>query len=279
MLYEELAKAFTAVPLRLYGVYETELREGIYSRHVDKRTSKCALIIPLAGMAMFTFDGCRRIELKPGRALLGGVNMSLELEVGEAGIRYFLVHYLPEACSSEAALPLTNVSLLEPGHEPRWREWMKQLQELDVSPGPIEQLEKKTLFYQLVGSVLHAERARHLRDSGSITEQTIQYMRAHYMEQITLEALAARCGMKPKYFSYLFQKYAGISPIHYLIRYRMSRARDLLITGRYSVAEVANSVGYVDVYYFSRIFKKQMGCAPSKVESFDIRNNPSDFRK
>lgn len=279
MSYEELARAFAAVPLQVYGVYETELREGIYRGHIDRPTSKCALIIPLSGMAVFTFHGVRRLEVRPGQALLGGVNMSLELEVGAGGMRYFLVHYLPEACSPEEALPLTSVSMLEPGQEPCWREWMTRLQELDVSPGPIEQLEKKALFYQLVGSVLHAARARHHRDNGSMMEQAIQYIRSHYMEQIALEALAGRCGMKPKYFSYLFRKYAGISPIHYLIRYRMSRARELLLRGRYSVAEVAKSVGYADVYYFSRLFKKQMGCAPSKVEPLDIRNNPSDFRK
>ncbi|MFD0672880.1 helix-turn-helix transcriptional regulator [Cohnella sp. GCM10027633] len=80
--------------------------------------------------------------------------------------------------------------------------------------------------------------------------------------------------MKPKYFSYLFRKYVGIGPIDYLIQYRMNRARELLATGQFSVAEVARSVGYLDAYYFSRLFKKHAGLPPGAVGEYRRRNRP-----
>lgn len=279
MHYDNLAKAFAALPLQVHGIYETELAEGLYRGHLERPTSYCGLLIPLSGQAVFTFDERDRYELKPGITLLGGLGMRLELAVGAEGFRYFLAHYLPEASAAVNVAPVTEVSMLEPSQDPQWRELMKRLQELDDSPGPIEQLEKKAVFYQLLGKVLRSERARHNREGGSVVEDAIHYIRTSYMEPVTLESLAERCGMKPKYFSFLFQKYAGISPIHYLIRYRMSRARELLMTGRYTVSEVAKSVGYSDAYYFSRLFKKHTGHAPSKAGLFGLRNNPSAFGK
>lgn len=53
-------------------------------------------------------------------------------------------------------------------------------------------------------------------------------LRSRYMDNHTVESLAARCGMEAKRFSYLFHKYMDMFPIEYLIRYRIFRAKQLL---------------------------------------------------
>ncbi|MEF2964223.1 AraC family transcriptional regulator [Paenibacillus sp. M1] len=264
--YEELARAFAQVPVHVYEVYRTSLEAGrAYRGHVDRPTSKCALIIGLRGQAVFTFQKTQSYELEPGSVLVGGYRMELEIQVGYDGFDYFLVHYLPADPHTSEREILTSVSALQVSLDPGTLQLLDRLQYAATVPAYIEQLEKKTLFYQLLGKVLLDERHRQNNESYPIVEQAMEYIRRHYMEPLTLKRLATRFGMKEKNFSHIFRKYAGIGPIDYLIRFRMSRAHELLVSGQFPVSEVARSVGYSDAYYFSRLFKKHMGLPPSRV--------------
>ena len=69
------------------------------------------------------------------------------------------------------------------------------------------------------------------------------------------------------YLRKLFQKEMGQTPLKYMIDLRMKKAKNMLAaawTGEYSVAEVAESCGFSDALYFSRVFKKHYGCSPSE---------------
>lgn len=67
------------------------------------------------------------------------------------------------------------------------------------------------------------------------------------------------------YLRKLFKKEVGITPLEYLTRVRMKKAETMLsaMSNDYSVAEIARLCGYDDALYFSRVFKKSFGCAPS----------------
>ncbi len=60
----------------------------------------------------------------------------------------------------------------------------------------------------------------------------------------------------------LFRKYAGTTPGAYLIGVRMGLASSLLRTSSMSVGEIAEAVGYADIFTFSRQFKRSMGTSP-----------------
>ncbi|MNU06934.1 HTH-type transcriptional activator Btr [compost metagenome] len=68
----------------------------------------------------------------------------------------------------------------------------------------------------------------------------------------------------------MFKKYTGISPIDYLIAYRMKEAHRLLTSTCATVKEISEMVGYTDAYYFSRLFKKQFGLAPTQLRALPI---------
>lgn len=69
--------------------------------------------------------------------------------------------------------------------------------------------------------------------------------------------------ISPTYMSKLFKQETGESPINYLIKIRMEKAKELLVKEELSVKEIANSVGYQDAYHFSKLFKKYTGNSPS----------------
>lgn len=89
--------------------------------------------------------------------------------------------------------------------------------------------------------------------------QAQEYIRANYSRPITVEGIARMLGIDRRYFSRIFTAYAGVSPQEYLINFRMERAEALLGGGLCNVSEAAQSVGYTDVFNFSRMYKRKTG--------------------
>ncbi len=97
-------------------------------------------------------------------------------------------------------------------------------------------------------------------------ESIADYLEEHYAEKISLDQIAENMYLSPFYISKIFKSEIGESPIHYLIRVRMEKAKELLEKGSdLSITEIAEQVGYDDVYHFSKLFKKAYGMSPSKV--------------
>ncbi len=279
-IYEELAREFVREPVTVHGVYRTVLKGGeLYNGHRRRRTTKSALLIALRGGAQFSFADAQGdltvYDLSPGSALIGGLNMSLGIRVGRADFEYARVHYLPAAADGDGLRHLHRVARLDFELDSSILELVRKLSAVAAMPGSIELLEKKALFYRLLSRVLASARNRNDSRSGSAMERAVQYIHARYMDTLSLESMAAQCGLKPKYFSCLFRKYTGMSPINYLIQYRMNRAYEMLVSGCFSVREVASSVGYADPYYFSRLFKASKGVAPNDIRMRQSGNNPS----
>lgn len=97
-------------------------------------------------------------------------------------------------------------------------------------------------------------------------ERVIKFMSENYNQKITLRQLADKAGVSVSYLSSIFKEITGTSPIDYLMDMRMFRAKTLLLEG-VSVTETAELVGFNDVHYFSRYFKKYEGVCPSQYYS------------
>lgn len=88
-------------------------------------------------------------------------------------------------------------------------------------------------------------------------------MQEHIHGQLSLDMLAASVNVSKYHFIKKFKAWSGQSPIQYFIHMKVQRACYLLDSTTMSVKEVASALGYDDVYYFSRQFKKVVGLAPS----------------
>ena len=87
-------------------------------------------------------------------------------------------------------------------------------------------------------------------------------MKSEYMNAITVSDISERLNLDRSYFSALFKKRTGKSPQKYLFDLRMETAAKLMKEQEQSPLSAAASVGYTDIYNFSRMFKKAFGMSP-----------------
>ena len=90
----------------------------------------------------------------------------------------------------------------------------------------------------------------------------MDYIDTHYDRNIKLEELASLIHLQPNYFIKYFKKNFGDSPMKYVNKLRIEKAKELLKQSSNPVAEIARQVGIEDSYYFSRLFKKYAGVSP-----------------
>ncbi|GMK48331.1 hypothetical protein PghCCS26_54610 [Paenibacillus glycanilyticus] len=105
------------------------------------------------------------------------------------------------------------------------------------------------------------------KNEGSVTrsiEDTISYMNEHYMLPLTLSMLAGRAGMSEGHYTVLFKKQTGRTMTVYLRSLRIEKAKQLFSQTRLPAKEIAQQVGFSDYFYFSRMFKKEVGMSPSE---------------
>ena len=95
----------------------------------------------------------------------------------------------------------------------------------------------------------------------------LDYIHASTDTQITLEALAKRVHLSPSRFQTVFRECFGMPPRDYILRQRMQRAQELLLTTSLSQSEIAERVGYASQFHFSRVFKKISGATPSEYRN------------
>lgn len=87
----------------------------------------------------------------------------------------------------------------------------------------------------------------------------------HLDETFDFNEVARQYSFSPNYFRKIFKDITGFSPITYVNRLRIVRACEYIQKDDMPIREAAERVGIYDLNYFSRLFKKIMGCAPSKM--------------
>ena len=95
-------------------------------------------------------------------------------------------------------------------------------------------------------------------------DQVLDIIHKEYMNNISLESIAADVFLSTCYLSYLFKKTTGMNFIKYLTSYRVDMAKSLLRTTKLKVVNICEMVGYSNVSYFCQIFKNHCGMTPAQ---------------
>ena len=105
---------------------------------------------------------------------------------------------------------------------------------------------------------------QHLDHKQARLQTMMQYIHDHYMEQITLEMIAASASISKSGALHIFQSGISISPVSYLIQYRLAQAAELLCTTQKSVFSIAEETGFTSSGYFCRKFRQYYLMSPNE---------------
>lgn len=103
-----------------------------------------------------------------------------------------------------------------------------------------------------------------IQNSGQLLYRIMKYIDDHASEPITVGAVATEVGYSPCYLSHLFKTKTGITLQEHISHRRIERAKELMELRRFTVTEVAEQLGYLNLQTFSRTFKKQTGKTPTQ---------------
>lgn len=103
-------------------------------------------------------------------------------------------------------------------------------------------------------------RGNRLRDF--YIKEAFSFIEQNFQNDISVEDIAASCGLNRSYFGKIFHETTGKSPQAFLISYRMTKAAELLKLTELSIADIGNAVGYQNQLHFSRAFKNIYGIPP-----------------
>ncbi|MGC1478920.1 MAG: AraC family transcriptional regulator [Chthoniobacterales bacterium] len=101
--------------------------------------------------------------------------------------------------------------------------------------------------------------------------ETIERIRRNPAAAYTVGEMAAAAGLSTAQFTRRFRGVTGLSPNRFIIEERLGRAESYLRETGMSVQEIASRLGYRDVYYFSRQFRRFRGVTPSRVRGRGLR--------
>jgi two-component system response regulator YesN len=99
-------------------------------------------------------------------------------------------------------------------------------------------------------------------DQRKVVRSIMDFIHSLYMEELSLSYLAAKVHLSPNYLATLFKKEAGTTLNEYVTTTRMYHAKRLLSESNLLIQDIAEKVGYKDVKYFTKLFKKEVGDSP-----------------
>ena len=110
-----------------------------------------------------------------------------------------------------------------------------------------------------------------LLESGDVSRvyvnKAIQYIQAHYNENLSLDSVANEIELSSPYLSSLFSRILGTTFVNYIQSVRIQKAKELLCGTTMKVYEIAYCIGYDDEKYFSQVFRKTEGITPSQFRA------------
>lgn len=97
------------------------------------------------------------------------------------------------------------------------------------------------------------------------------YIDSHYKENLTVDAIADSACISPGYAGRIFKEQLGMPIMDYMLKVRIEKSKKLLLNPHYQIQAIAESVGYGDAGYFTKVFRKAEGITPTQFRKVHKR--------
>lgn len=124
----------------------------------------------------------------------------------------------------------------------------------------------KVDFYRII-SLLCNDASKKDLGKFKVISNAIEYMRESSNNDLSIKDIADMCSISESYFRKLFKEYAGTSPVNYLLRNKIEKAKFFLKYENTPIASIAQMLGFTDASYFTKKFKESVGIPPREYRN------------
>lgn len=141
--------------------------------------------------------------------------------------------------------------------------------------GHAEENREKVLgyFYLILSCLIRTGDGGAVVSEESLCKKACSFIRHNYSYSIQISDIADYVGIDRTYLYRIFMHQFGISPKHYIDRFRLSEAKEMLYNTEYKITEVAYSCGYHDSSSFCRHFRRELGMTPAEYRKIRKHKN------
>ncbi|KLT63593.1 AraC family transcriptional regulator [Pedobacter sp. BMA] len=145
-------------------------------------------------------------------------------------------------------------------------EFYKEYRKLNEQQHIGVQYETQGIIHQLLSRFMKSERFKMINNQPipSAVLSAISYIQINIGNQLKVNELANHANLNVDYFSRIFHRCTGKSPVNFILETRIERAQYLIITSNIPYGEIAALTGFGNQQYFSRMFKKMIGSSPKE---------------
>lgn len=134
---------------------------------------------------------------------------------------------------------------------------------LDNDPRSLRNWRKQTAFQNFMQNINYDSASSINSTALQLAEKIELYIRQNYTSKITNSVLKTEFNYHPNYLAKCMLKVYGITPIDYLLQYRIEQAKKLLIQTDWSITRIADELGFSTPAYFSSVFTNKQGISPA----------------
>ncbi len=244
--------------------------------------SAVEIVIPIEGSCTVNYDKAQ-YHVKAGEVLITPSGEKHDLKTSPHTKRYIFLFEMESLLSIRDFSAIKSMMML-PIHITEDSPVCSQVRDLlmsvirEYSSGqPLRELSCYAyilMLYALIGrDELASAYAQANIQSGShpaylsVFHHVLYYIDHHFMEDISLESVAAEAGFSKYHFSRLFKQYTNVTFWHFLSLKRIQKAEQLLASTNRSIAEIALQAGFDSIPSFNRIYRKIRSYTPSEYRA------------
>lgn len=97
----------------------------------------------------------------------------------------------------------------------------------------------------------------------SVVRRALEFLKNHYAEDLDLQEIANALQRSDRHIRQHFEDCLGVSPMRYLLQYRVKKAKELIQYSDYALKEIAELVGFKTIHHFTRVFHEIVGESPA----------------
>ena len=242
--------------LRITRVYSVNTIYTAKSTCVERRDRECWAIV-------LKFEGETRYKTRSGEYISNAENMVI-LPMGsdydwcctKEGF-YSIIQFESDIrCKEIFSFPIRDNT--------SYRKIFKELEYKRISADRFYEIECIKGAYSILLGLVNEKNHGYIPSKKSDKiNPALDYIAHNYYKDVSNDDLAALCDMSTVYFRKLFTDIMGSSPVNYIHKIRMEKAKEMLGIENTKISDIAMTVGYSSVYHFSKMFKKYVGVSPS----------------